>query len=166
MSLRRDRPIFPGGRTTSDLPPLIRVDPRTLAYFAVVLVLVWLAGWLYLHQASEAAAYAHEIRGLMQSKERLRRDIIALRAQVALEGSLNELRATGEQWHYSLPAASDPQRRLVLEAELESAPAELTDEPLIAPTSEREVKPLQTWLRDLYVRLSRRNLGPSGTAPE
>ena len=145
MTFRRDRPIFPGGRTPSDLPPLIRVDPRTLAYFGVILVLVWLAGWLYLHQASEAASYAHEIRDLMRSKEQLRREMIALRSQVALQGSLHDLRAIGQEWEYSLPSASDPRRRLLLEVTAEGSTPNGSAVAPVAPSAQSRPAPLPRW---------------------
>ncbi|MBN1402054.1 MAG: hypothetical protein JXA74_14530 [Anaerolineae bacterium] len=91
------------------------MDPRTLAYFGVMLVLIWLAGWLFLHQASEVASYAHEINALMQRKERLHRELVVLRAEVALLGSLSRLQETGTEWGYQLPSASDQQRILRLE---------------------------------------------------
>ena len=102
----------PGRR--DDLPPLIRIDARTLAYFAVMLVLLWLAGWLYLRQTSEVALYSHEIRALLGHKEQLRRDMIVLRADIAQAGSLQSLQAAAVEWGYTLPAASDPRRQLRL----------------------------------------------------
>jgi hypothetical protein len=141
------------------------VDPRTLAYFGVILVLVWLAGWLYLHQASEAASYSNQIRDLMRSKERLRREIIALRAQVAMEGSLRDLRAAGEEWQYTLPSASDPVRRL----RIEIAPAPVApdkdagDGPAQGPVGVPEgqsswgrIGPLPTWMDSLLSRFQAR----------
>jgi hypothetical protein len=112
---RRDTPISTGRRQRAERPPLIRVDPRTWAYFGVMLVLIWLAGWLFLHQASEVAAYAHEIRALMQRKERLHRELVVLRAEVAMLGSLSRLQETGAEWGYRLPSAADQQRILRLE---------------------------------------------------
>jgi hypothetical protein len=116
ISDRRDTPISTGRRQGTERPPLIRVDPRTWAYFGVMLVLIWLAGWLFLHQASEVASYAHEIRALMQSKERLHRELVVLRAEVAMLGSLSRLQETGAEWGYRLPSAADSQRILRLEA--------------------------------------------------
>jgi len=67
---------------------LTKVDLRSLAFFSVMLILIGLAGWLYLRQASEVAAYAHEIRELERDKERLLREITSLRADVAITARL------------------------------------------------------------------------------
>ncbi len=82
---------------------VIRLDAQTVAYFAAMLVLVGLAGWLYLHQASEVAAYAVEIRQLEQRKEERHRELVALRGQVAMLGSLERTLAIGSQAGYRLP---------------------------------------------------------------
>jgi len=93
---------------------LTKVDLRSLAFFSVMLILIGLAGWLYLRQASEVAAYAHEIRELERDKERLLREITSLRADVAMLGSLQRVYAEGVRLGYHLPEASDMARRLIL----------------------------------------------------
>ena len=91
-----------------------RVDVRRWAYAGLVLALLGLAGWLYLEQATEVASYGYEVRRLQDEKERLRRELTALRAQVAVAGSLERLEALGAELGYVLPEATDPARRLVV----------------------------------------------------
>jgi hypothetical protein len=88
-----------------------RGDIRVYMFFGIMLVLIGLAGWLYLRQASEVAAYAHEIRQLERDQERLHREITALRAEVALAGSLKRALVVGAQAGYTLPDAGDTVRR-------------------------------------------------------
>jgi hypothetical protein len=89
-----------------------RGDLRVYLFFGIMLILIGLAGWLYLRQASEVASYAHEIRQLEREQERLHREITALRAEVALAGSLDRALALGAQAGYSLPDAGDTVRRM------------------------------------------------------
>jgi hypothetical protein len=91
-----------------------RVDLRRWAYAGLVLALLGLAGWLYLEQATEVASYGYEVRRLQDEKERLRRELTSLRAQVAVAGSLERLEALGAELGYVLPEATDPARRLVV----------------------------------------------------
>ncbi len=112
----RGRPFLPllYGRRLVGRSVLTKVDLRSLAFFSVMLVLTGLAGWLYLRQTSEVAAYAHEIRELEAQKERLHRQIVSLRAEVALLGSLQRVYAEGARLGYRLPEASDTAHRLHL----------------------------------------------------
>lgn len=112
----RGRPFLPllYGRRLSGRSVLTKVDLRSLAFFSVMLILTGLAGWLYLRQTSEVAVYAHEIRELEAQKERLHRQIVSLRAEVALLGSLQRVHAEGARLGYHLPEASDATRRLRL----------------------------------------------------
>ena len=84
MSDRRDALLFFYRRRPNDPNAGSRVPLRTLAFFGVMIVLIGLAGWLYLHQAAEVAAYAHDIRRLEHERERLHREIIALWQKRAL----------------------------------------------------------------------------------
>jgi hypothetical protein len=127
----RQNRLFFFSRRQGDLPPLIRVEPRTFAYFAVILVLVGLAGWLYLQQASQVALHAHEIRQIQQHKERLRREIIALRAEVAQYGALERIAEAAQTKGYSLPSATERSRLVLLEV------------PMAAPTGSPEPGRLQ-----------------------
>jgi cell division protein FtsL len=96
---------------------VVRLDAQTVAYFAAMLVLIGLAGWLYLHQASQVAAYAHEIRQLEQRKEERHRELVALRGQVAMLGSLERTLTIGRQAGYRLPKITegDDQLHLVVD---------------------------------------------------
>lgn len=116
-------PLFvrPRGDATSGL---IRVDVHTLTFFAVLLALIGLGGWLYLQQASEVASLAHEIRVLEREKERTHREITALRGEVAMLGALERVLEAGAQLGYAVPDASDPERRLRLAYEPLPSPTE------------------------------------------
>ncbi|HHX63907.1 MAG TPA: hypothetical protein GX702_03340 [Chloroflexi bacterium] len=129
MPNRRDTLLFFYKRRPDRRPAGYRVDPRTVGYFIVMILLIGLAGWLYLHQASEAAGYAHEIRELERRRERLGREIVALRADVAKLGSLERILSVGEELGYSLPEASDMARRLRVEYPVmpDPAPAPVAD---------------------------------------
>lgn len=111
ISDRREGPplfVRPRKRVTAGL---IRVDVRSLTFFAVLLALIGLGGWLYLQQASEVASLAHEIRVLEREKERYHREITALRGEVAMLGSLDRVLEAGTQLDYVMPDAFDRQRR-------------------------------------------------------
>jgi len=92
-----------------------RIDLRRWAYVGLAVILLGLVGWLYLEQASEVASYGYEIRQLENRKERLRRELTALRAEVAMQGSLERIYAAGNSLGYSMPAADDSARRLAIE---------------------------------------------------
>jgi len=94
-----------GGRPT-------RIEPRVLAYFGVMLVLIGLAGSLYLYQSSEVAAYSREIRELEVKKERLRHSLVSLQAEAASLGALSRVRGFADELGYVLPEAGDTTRRL------------------------------------------------------
>jgi hypothetical protein len=98
------------GRT----PALSRINARSILVWGVALVLIGLVGWLYLLQASQVATYAHEIRTLQLSTERIHRENIILTGQVAELGSLARIRQAGEQLGYSLPGAGYTARRMPL----------------------------------------------------
>ena len=121
MSTNRDRLLLFWRRRPGDRPPLVRIDLRTVAFFGVMLVLIGLAGWLYLRQATEVSSYERDIRRLEQRRDRLRREIVALRAETGILGSLDRVQAAGAEWGYRLPSATDSQRRI----RLEYAPIEL-----------------------------------------
>lgn len=118
-SRRESLPFFYKKRTRGG-PGSSRLDPRMLAFFGSMLILIAVAGWLYLHQAAEVATYAHEIRVLEHEKESLHRDIAALRAEVAQLGSLERAMLVGSARGYRMPQANDQVRRT--RVELASAP--------------------------------------------
>ena len=92
-----------------------RVKPRTLAYFSVMLLLIGLAGGLYLHQASEVAGYAKEIRRLQMRKERVHRELVVLEGEAALLGSLNRVMEVGKDLGYRLPEAAAVEEHIYVE---------------------------------------------------
>ena len=93
---------------------MTRLDVRKWSMVVVGLLLFGLVGWLYLEEASGVAARGYTIRKLENDKERLRREITALRSEVAAAGSLERIRRAGEELGYVLPDATDS-ARLVIE---------------------------------------------------
>ena len=110
---RNQVPYIPSGQPYT-INLAAQMEYRRLALMAVGLILVALAGWLYLQQASTAASYAHDIRGLEVRKEQLRYEIQALQADAAQLGSLERLQAAAQQLGYHQLAANDSQHRLQL----------------------------------------------------
>ena len=96
-------------------PLVFRADRRSLGYFTAMLLLIGLAGWLYLYQASAVAGYSREIRGFERRKERLRRELIAMQAAVAMAGSLEHILQVGSEMDYRLPSASESGRHIRLQ---------------------------------------------------
>lgn len=92
-----------------------RIKPHTLAYFSLMLLLIGLAGGLYLHQASEVAAYAREIRRLQMRKEVLHRELVVLQGEVAIQGSLERVYQAGKDLGYRFPEATDVEERIYIE---------------------------------------------------
>lgn len=92
-----------------------RVDLRSVGFFGGMLVLIALAGALYLQEASQVASYAHEIRMLQSEQEQLHLEITALRADIAMQGSLARILSKGQELGYQLVASSDSTHRLWLQ---------------------------------------------------
>jgi len=109
-------------RRTQRRPGLTRADIHNVGFFAIMLSIMGLAGWLYLYQTSTVALYARQIRDLEQEKERLRREIVVLGGQVARLGSLERVLGVGEKLGYHLPGASEATHRLRLVYEPPSRP--------------------------------------------
>lgn len=112
--MRRRRETLPLAyeRAPESGPGVTRADIRNVAFVAIMLALIGLAGWLYLYQTSEVASCARQIKDLEQVRERLHREIIVLRAEVARLGSLRRVLELGERLGYGLPEASDSSRHL------------------------------------------------------
>ena len=136
--------------------PLVRASPYRVLYFASMLVLIALAGWLYLHQASEVAAQAREIRRQEWEKEWLHRDMVALQADIAMLGSLERLQAVAREHGYTLPEITDTKRRMEIRyiARPTSPPSpepfgSLAESSLVASQSlyKRWAQQVEEWLR-------------------
>jgi hypothetical protein len=107
----RDSVFIPYGRHPGEGA---RVDLRMVAFFGVMVLLLALAGWLYLRQASEVAELASEIRVLELEKEERQRELITLRGQVAMLGSLKRLLNEGIDRGYRLPDATTTDGQLIV----------------------------------------------------
>ena len=116
----RDRLFMLYGRKPGDAGA--RVDLRMMAFFGVVLLLLALAGWLYLRQASEVAQLASEIRELELEKEARHREMVILRGEVAMLGSLKRVLIEGSEMGYRLPAASSDDGLLLVPCAADCAP--------------------------------------------
>ena len=149
---RTPTPFFPisqvVGRTGGT-----RVDVRRWAYAGLVLALLGLAGWLYLEQATEVASYGYAVRRLQDDKERLRRELTSLRAQVAGAGSLARLEALGAELGYVLPEATDTSRRLVIAYRVPEAEAPLSNAVHTDATQEAAGPGVARFVRGLVGRL-------------
>jgi hypothetical protein len=108
----RDRLFIPHGRRPGEGGA--RVDLRIIAFFGVVLLLLALAGWLYLRQASEVAELASEVRELELEKEARQRALVTLRGEVAMLGSLKRVLVEGIDMGYRLPDAASSEELLVI----------------------------------------------------
>lgn len=93
----------------------VRVDLRMAAFFGIVLVLLGLASWLYLRQASEAARLASAVREQLLRREALHRELIILHAEVATLGSLKRVLREGTEMGYRLYDVGEATNQLVIE---------------------------------------------------
>ncbi|NLT73822.1 MAG: hypothetical protein GXX94_06450 [Chloroflexi bacterium] len=115
----RERLFIPYGRGPRNGGA--RVDLRMVAFFGTVLILLALAGWLYLRQASEVAALASEIRQLELEKEDRHRALVTLRGEVAMLGSLKRVLAEGTELGYALPDEDAGEGSFVVECTADCA---------------------------------------------
>ncbi|MBM3190173.1 MAG: hypothetical protein FJZ90_15810 [Chloroflexi bacterium] len=139
MSKRRDVLLLSYKRRRGGELPVVRASPYRVIYFATMLVLIGLAGWLYLHQASQVAAYARTIREQEWEKERLHRDMVALRAEIAQLRSFTRLQEFAERHGYELPSARERSRSLALVFEAPSEPVASPGESPLIPELAPEV---------------------------
>ncbi|MHB0856680.1 MAG: hypothetical protein ACYC5M_03810 [Anaerolineae bacterium] len=150
-SRRESLPLFYKRRTRGGAGSA-RLDPRALAFFGSMLALIAVAGWLYLHQAAEVATYAHEIRVLEHNKESLHRDIAALRAEVAMLGSLERALRVGQARGYQLPSAADTTRRVRVEIAVEPLSQTVTSTTSVIPITLYQSEPVvstKSFVQDL-----------------
>jgi len=140
---------------------VLRLDRRALIYFAAMVLLIGLAGWLYLHQTSTVAGYAHDIRTLEESKEVLHRELVSLRGNVAMLGSLERIRAVGREMGYSLPPVTEADRFMYIDIELSTADADTPSRSGVEPRTQ-QAKSLLDALVDGFIQwLEREPLSPA-----
>jgi hypothetical protein len=124
----------------------LAVEVRPIVLGVLTMVLVTLAGWLYLEQATQVTDVAHAILTLDRQSQELRQEIVILRADSARLGALHRLVEQGERLQYALPDADDAARRLVIEAPSQAAVAQRAAPPW--PGSAGAETPAQTpWER-------------------
>lgn len=154
-AVQDQEPLLLRGRGRGSRVNGLAVEVRPVILTVVAMVLVTLAGWLYLEQATQVTAVAHDILTLDEESRQLRQEIVVLRADIARLGALHRLREEGERLGYTLPDADDASRRLVIHA-----PVTVSDgSPATAPqgVAPSRVKPspptlwmrVQAWWRDL-----------------
>jgi len=144
----------------SERAGLPHIAVRSVVFFVVLLIVVGLAGWLYLHQASEVAAGLQRIRRLQNANDTLQQEILSLRSQVALLGSLKHVQELGVRRGYVSPESSGPSGYLLLPysaGDVGGAPAastgpETQDAPLPSAVrdprglGQRLMEQLRTWM--------------------
>jgi len=114
----------------------IQIEPRSLAYYGSMLVLVGLGCWLYLHQATQASLTGAEIVRLIKSRQRLALEIAELETEVALAGGTDKHLAKVDETRYvrSWDVASErrisyvPPRNEVSNPGIESAATQASPE--------------------------------------
>jgi len=154
-SAQDQEPLLLRGRSRGHRTSGLAVEVRPVILGLVAMLLVTLAGWLYLEQATQVTGVAHEILALDQQSQQLRREIVVLRAEIARLGALHRLQEEGERLGYILPDADDATRRLVIQvpASFSGAP-QATLPQGVAPSSAKPSPPtlwmrLQAWWRGL-----------------
>lgn len=108
----RDELFIPYSRRRE--PGGVWTDMRLVAFFGVAMLLLGLAGWLYLRQASEVTHLANAVREQELRKEELHRELVILNAEVAMLGSLKRVLQEGVEMGYVLPDAADPSQSLTV----------------------------------------------------
>ena len=156
-AVQDQEPLLLRGRSRGRRVSGLAVEVRPVILGLVAMVLVTLAGWLYVEQATQVTEVAHEILTLDQESQQLRQEIMILRAEIARLGALHRLREEGERLGYTLPDADDAARRLVVKAPVSSSAAFRAALPRgVAPSSAKPSPPtlwmrVQAWWRGLAV---------------
>ncbi len=148
LTEQRDDPLFVRG-TNVGRTPEFRVDVRVVLYALVTMLVVSLAGWLYLQQATRVADEAHAILQLERDKQERTRQIVGLRAQVARLGSLQRLHEEADRLYYTLPGAGDTAHRWLAPLPSMSASVAPTQAAVsleARPAAVSLVERLRTWL--------------------
>ena len=103
MRARGEAPFISGPERGTPAP-----ETSALAqylFYAVILLLLTLAGWLYLSTIVRVDALAVEIYQLEQQKEQLRRDVVQRGARLAELESLSRVRAEAERLGFTARSA-------------------------------------------------------------
>lgn len=122
MTQRRDRSSLVYVQRFNVRNGLPHLEVRSIVFFVGLLFIVGLAGWLYLHQASEVAASVQQIRRLQYENELLQQEILALHADVAMLGSLKHVQELGVNQGYQTPQSSDSSSYLLLPYQSSNTP--------------------------------------------
>ncbi len=134
----------------------ITMDVRTVAYFAVLVLIVGLAGGLYLYRQSQVDAYARQAYELYLRKQRLRREISNLRAEAARRGSLERIYRVGELRGYGLVKVGDTERHIEVPVSSVSEERSWSEKGLwsnlMAATPKKVRTRVRVWLEELLGR--------------
>ncbi|NLV73222.1 MAG: hypothetical protein GXY52_00850 [Chloroflexi bacterium] len=125
-----------------------RLEYRRLMCMLLTLVAAALAGWLYLRQASTAAAYWYEIGRLEARKIELRNNIQHLRSLSAKSVSLSELERTAGELGYTRPTTNTlPSRNeLVIGDQPSATPAPVEQAEAVQPQRKGLWQRFKAWL--------------------
>jgi hypothetical protein len=158
MTQRHDRSSLVYVQRFNVKAGLPHLEVRSIVFFVGLLVVVSLAGWLYLHQASEVAACVQQIRKLQNENKLLQQEILALHADVAMLGSLKHVQELATAGNYQPPETSDSSSYLLLPYQPSSTPnAPITGSAAQAPApldsgeggkglGQRLMDQLKTWM--------------------
>lgn len=145
----KQRPFYTGPRRTGEHPE--RYELGQYALFTVLLLLLALAGWLYMETTTAADAASIEILHLVHTREALRRDIVVLRAKLAQAESLQRINREADERGYLVVDAADETRHLPII--VDGLAPNRGGEPDQAPSG---------WWRWLQEQLSRPESAPGG----
>lgn len=99
MRERPEPPWITGLGQSRELPPTGNVAQYLIV--AVVLLLLALAGWLYLSTTVRVDTLAVQIHQLELQKEELRREIVRMNAELATKESLERVRREAQRLNYT-----------------------------------------------------------------
>ena len=152
MPQRRDKLLQFDERISTSRISAMRVEPRMMAFLATILLLIGLAGWLYLYQVSTVAGYSRELRELQERKAVLRGEIGDLQAELAATDTLTETLAWGTEHGYALPSMDNPGRHVYVTVDPDrmkkSADGDQSEPPdlITADWGDRVLEQLDRWI--------------------
>lgn len=153
MRSEREETITAHGVGKGRRPSPATMNMRAVAYFAILALVVGLAGGLYLDKQSQVDAYARRAYELHLRKAELRRELSNLRAEAASLGSLQRVYRMGSTEGYELVGAADAERHVevaVTSASLEQPGAGKGLWDSVAHTLGKVREGVGTWLGDLF----------------